>query len=152
MLGYFKNPEATREAITEDGWLRTGDIGQLDERGYLSITGRVKDMFKTGGTNAYPAEIEQHLAKHPDVMMAAVIGVPDERLGEVAYAFIQLATGSTATEADIIGHCRGQIANYKVPRYVQFVQEFPRTPSGKIRKVELLAVAKQELSPVEAAS
>ena len=146
MLGYYKNPEATREAITPEGWLRTGDIGHFDELGYLSITGRRKDMFKIGGTNAYPAEIEQHLSKLSDVLMSAVVGAPDDRLGEVGYAFVQRVAGSTLSERDVISHCRGQIADYKVPRHVQFVTDFPRTPSGKIKKYELAATAREVLA------
>ncbi|WP_419825753.1 AMP-binding protein [Sphingomonas sp.] len=146
MLGYYKNPEATREAIDPEGWLRTGDIGHFDAKGYLSITGRRKDMFKIGGTNAYPAEIEQHLSRLPDVLMSAVVGAPDDRLGEVGYAFVQRAAGSTLSERDVIAHCRGQIADYKVPRHVRFVEDFPRTPSGKIKKYELAAAARQALA------
>ena len=145
MRGYYKNSDATSEAITPEGWLRTGDIGRFDQNRYLSITGRRKEMFKTGGTNAYPAEIEQHLAKLAGVAMAAVVGVPDERLGEVGYAFVQAAQGATLTEQDVIDHCRGRIANYKVPHYVRLVDEFPRTPSGKIKKFELGKLARDDL-------
>ena len=146
MKGYYKKPEATKETITEDGWLRTGDIGRFDAQGYLSITGRRSDMFKTGGTNAYPAEIEQHLAKHPDVLMSAVVGAPDYRLGEVGYAFIQLEAGSKLTKEDITAHCKGKISDYKVPRYIEFVDDLPKTPSGKIKKFELSQAAKERLA------
>ena len=145
MLGYYLNPEATRETITSAGWLRTGDIGRFDEAGYLSITGRRKEMFKIGGTNAYPAEIEQHIAKLDGVSMSAVVAAPDERLGEVGYAFVQTAPGATLVEQAVIDHCRGRIADYKVPRYVRLVQDFPRTPSGKIKKFELAELARRDV-------
>jgi fatty-acyl-CoA synthase len=149
MLGYFNKPEETGATITPDGWLKTGDLGKFDEQGYLSVTGRIKEMFKVGGTNAYPAEIENYLAQHPDISMAAVVGVPDERLGEVAFAFIIPRAGTTLDAADVVGHCKRGIANYKVPRYVRFVSDFPRTPSGKIRKVELAATARSEIAVLE---
>ena len=106
MLGYYKDPEATRQAITDDGWLRTGDIGRFDAQSYLSITGRLKDMFKTGGTNAYPVEIEQHLALHPAIAQSVVVGVPDQRLDEVwsrklAAVFLRRRCGRTHTEGDL---------------------------------------------------
>lgn len=145
MLGYYKNPEATRETISEDGWLRTGDIGRFDADGNLSITGRVKEMFKCGGTNAYPAEIEQHLAKLPQIKMSVVVGVPDQRLGEVGFAYVMLQEGVTLGAGDVIGHCKGNIADYKVPRYVRFVREFPLTSTGKIQRVELARRAAEEL-------
>ena len=145
MRGYYDNPEATRETITPAGWLRTGDIGRFDEAGYLSITGRRKEMFKIGGTNAYPAEIEQHIAKLDGVAMSAVVAVPDERLGEVGYAFVQFSEQGAFSEQTVIDHCRGRIADYKVPRYVRLVGEFPRTPSGKIKKFELAEIARRDV-------
>lgn len=146
MMGYYKNPEATRETITADGWLRTGDIGRFDDDGYLSITGRVKEMFKVGGSNAYPAEIEAHLARLPGVKLAIVVGAPDERLGEVGYAFVERDPGSDLSEQDVVAHCKGRIADYKVPRYVRFVSEFPRTTTGKIQRVSLTEMARQSLA------
>ena len=142
MLGYYKNAEATMQTITPEGWLRTGDIGRFDDQGYLSITGRLKDMFKTGGTNAYPVEIEQHLARHPSIAQSVVVGVPDQRLGEVGYAFVQLRETPAVTAEEIVGHCKGQIADYKVPHYVCFVQDFPRTSTGKIMRAELARQAR----------
>ncbi len=136
MLGYLDDPEATAEAIDPDGWLHTGDVGHLDERGYLTITDRLKDMYICGGFNVYPAEVEQALARHPRVAESAVIGVPDERLGEVGKAFVVLRPGSGAqdsppTEAGLIGFCRERLANYKVPRLVEFRTDLPRNPAGK---------------------
>ncbi|MEU1009012.1 FadD3 family acyl-CoA ligase [Streptomyces sp. NPDC005890] len=137
MRGYYEGPEATAEAITADGWLRTGDVGVLDEAGNLRITDRLKDMFIVGGFNAYPAEIEQLLALHPDVTDAAVIGVPDARLGEVAKAYVVRRPGSHLTSDDLIAWSRREMANYKVPRSVQFVRSLPRNASGKVVKGEL---------------
>lgn len=148
MLGYYKNPEATRETITAEGWLRTGDVGRFDERGYLSLTGRIKEMFKVGGTNAYPAEIEQHLATHPDVNMSIVVGAPDRRLVEVGLAFVQRKPGSTVTADDIVAHCKGRIADYKVPRYVVFVDGFPLTTTGKVQRAELVRAARDHVENV----
>ncbi len=146
MLGYYKDPEATRQAITSEGWLRTGDIGRFDADGFLSITGRLKDMFKTGGTNAYPVEIEQHLARHGAIAQSVVVGVPDERLDEVGFAFVQVRENSNLTAADIIAHCKGQIADYKVPHYVHFSPDFPRTSTGKIMRAELARQAREEVA------
>ena len=134
MQGYFEDPQATAEALTPDGWLRTGDIGHLDERGYLSITDRKKDMFIVGGFNAYPAEIESLLLQNPAIDQAAVIGVPDERLGEVGKAFVTLRAGSTAGPEELRAWAREQMANYKVPRSFEILGELPLTPSGKVMK------------------
>ncbi|MGV4985554.1 FadD3 family acyl-CoA ligase [Streptomyces sp. NRAIS3] len=134
MHGYYEDADATAEVISEDGWLHTGDVGVLDELGNLRITDRIKDMFIVGGFNAYPAEIEQLLALHPDVREAAVIGVPDARLGEVAKAFVVRVPGSLLTSDDLIAWSRREMANYKVPRSVEFVAELPRNASGKVVK------------------
>jgi acyl-CoA synthetase (AMP-forming)/AMP-acid ligase II len=137
MSGYFEDSEATRQAVTDDGWLRTGDVGVLDAAGNLRITDRIKDMFIVGGFNAYPAEIEQLLGLHPDVADAAVIGIPDPRLGEVAKAFVVRRPAATVTADDLIAWSRREMANYKVPREVEFVGELPRNASGKVLKREL---------------
>ncbi|WP_179023021.1 FadD3 family acyl-CoA ligase [Streptomyces sp. IMTB 2501] len=134
MRGYYDDAEATSEVISPDGWLSTGDVGVLDEAGDLRITDRIKDMFIVGGFNAYPAEIEQLLGVHPDVADAAVIGVPDPRLGEVAKAFVVRRPGATLTSDDLIAWSRREMANYKVPRSVEFVGELPRNASGKVVK------------------
>lgn len=145
MLGYYKDPAATAAVITPDGWLRTGDLAHIDAQGYLTLTGRLKEMLKVGGTNTSPIEIEQHLAAHPGVKSSVVVGAPDERLGQVAYAFIERASGSEASEADIVQFCKGRMADYKVPRHVAFVSEFPRTATGKIQRGVLAKAAEEAL-------
>jgi acyl-CoA synthetase (AMP-forming)/AMP-acid ligase II len=137
MLGYFEEPEATAEAIDADGWLHTGDVGYLDERGFLYLTGRLKDLFQTGGFNVYPVEIEQLLITHPDITEAAVIGVSDPRMGEVAHAFVVSRAGSTVEPDEVIAFARERIANFKVPRYVTVVEELPRNAMGKVQKFRL---------------
>ncbi|KUL34092.1 fatty acid--CoA ligase [Streptomyces sp. NRRL F-4489] len=134
MTGYYEDPAATDRALTPDGWLRTGDIGVLDAAGNLRITDRLKDMFIVGGFNAYPAEIEQLLTRHPDVTEAAVIGIPDPRLGEVGKAYAVRRPGSRLTPDALIAWSRRQMANYKVPREVAFVPALPRNASGKVVK------------------
>ena len=135
MLGYLDDPEATAEAIDEDGWLHTGDVGILDQQGNLKITDRLKDMYICGGFNVYPAEVEQVLMRMDGVRDAAVVGVPDERLGEVGKAFV---VGEASAE-DVIAHARERLANFKVPRYVEHVDALPRNLSGKVLKTELRA-------------
>ena len=137
MLGYLDDPEATREAIDEDGWLHTGDIGSLDEHGNLTITDRLKDMYISGGFNVYPAEVEQALARLEGVADIAVVGVPDERLGEVGKAYVVRADGSSLTEDDVIAFAKERLANFKVPRQVAFTDALPRNLSGKVLKTEL---------------
>ncbi|MFD3541140.1 FadD3 family acyl-CoA ligase [Streptomyces sp. NPDC058662] len=137
MRGYFEDEAATAEAVTGDGWLRTGDVGVLDAAGNLRITDRIKDMFIVGGFNAYPAEIEQLLGLHPDIADVAVVGVPDPRLGEVGKAYAVRRPGSTLTADDLIAWSRREMANYKVPRAVEFVPALPRNASGKVLKREL---------------
>ncbi|MGW4688701.1 FadD3 family acyl-CoA ligase [Streptomyces sp. NPDC004244] len=139
MQGYFEEPDETALAVTPDGWLRTGDVGVLDERGNLRITDRIKDMFIVGGFNAYPAEIERLLGLHPDIADVAVVGIPDPRLGEVGKAYAVRRPGSTLTADDLIAWSRREMANYKVPRAVEFVPELPRNASGKVLKRELRA-------------
>ena len=136
--GYFDDPEATAAAIDADGWLHTGDLGILDHRGYLKIAGRIKDMFIVGGFNAYPAEIENMLLGHPSVAQAAVVGVPDERLGEVGRAFIVPMSGSAIDPDELIAWCRERMANYKVPRSVVLRESLPLNATGKVMKSELL--------------
>jgi HIP---CoA ligase len=137
MLGYLDDPDATAEAIDADGWLHTGDIGKVDERGNLSITDRLKDMYICGGFNVYPAEIEQVLARLDGVAEAAVIGVPDDRLGEVGRAFVVLKPGAALDEVAVISHTREHLANFKVPRSVAFLDVLPRNPGGKVVKPQL---------------
>jgi HIP---CoA ligase len=137
MRGYYEDPEQTAETIDAGGWLHTGDIGVMDERGYLRITDRKKDMFIVGGFNAYPAEIENELLRHPAIAQAAVVGAPDGRLGEVGVAFVVQRTGETADPTQIVAWAREQMANYKVPRRVEVVDALPVNASGKILKFEL---------------
>ncbi len=137
MLGYYDQPGLTAEAVDAEGFLHTGDVGVVDERGYLKITGRKKDMFIVGGFNAYPAEIELALLDHPDVVDAAVVGVPDDRMGEVGAAFVVARPGSDITAADVVAWSRQRLANYKVPRYVHFVPKLPRNMMLKVEKVVL---------------
>ncbi|MFD8502746.1 FadD3 family acyl-CoA ligase [Streptomyces sp. NPDC059687] len=137
MQGYFEDERATAEVLTPEGWLRTGDVGVLDALGNLRITDRLKDMFIVGGFNAYPAEIEQLLGLHPDVTEVAVIGVPHARLGEVGKAYVVRRPGAVLTRDDLIAWSRREMANYKVPRAVEFVRELPRNASGKVVKGEL---------------
>ena len=145
MKEYYKQPEETKNAFNKDGWFRTGDLGTMDEKGYIKITGRLKDMFITGGVNAYPAETESFLMTHPKISMVAVTGVPDHRMGEVAMAFVKLKEGETATEEEIIKFARAKMANYKAPKYVKFVTDFPMTLTGKIQKFVLKETAIKEL-------
>ncbi|GAA3129891.1 AMP-binding protein [Streptosporangium carneum] len=136
MLGYLDDERATAEAV-RDGWLLTGDLGRLDDRGNLTITGRSKDMFVVGGFNVYPAEIEQVLAQHEGVSEAAVVGIPDERLGEVGRAYVVARPGAALTAQTLVEYCRGRLANFKVPREVVILDDFPRNASGKIQKTQL---------------
>jgi len=145
MKEYYKQPEETTKAFASGGWFRTGDLGTMDEKGYIKITGRLKDMFITGGVNAYPAEIESFLMTHPKISMVSVVGVPDRRMGEVAMAFVKLKEGETATEEELISFARGKMANYKAPKYVKFVDDFPMTATGKIQKFVLKKTAVSEL-------
>jgi acyl-CoA synthetase (AMP-forming)/AMP-acid ligase II len=137
MQGYFEDPEATAEAIDSEGWLHTGDVGRFDEAGRLMITDRLKDMYISGGFNCYPAEIEKALQQHPDVAIAAVIGVPDERLGEVGKAFIVPVAGRSPKPEELLAWARERLANYKAPRFVEVVSALPMNAAGKVRKVDL---------------
>jgi len=134
MKGYFNNPEATAEAIDADGWLATGDIGLVGGGGNIRITDRKKDMFIVGGFNAYPAEIENALLAHPAVAQVAVVGVPDERLGEVGVAFVVPRPGKTVDPDEVQAWCKPRLANFKVPRQVIVVDALPLNPSGKVMK------------------
>jgi acyl-CoA synthetase (AMP-forming)/AMP-acid ligase II len=144
MQGYFNNPEETSHAITPDGWLKTGDIGVMDADGYVRITDRIKDMFIVGGFNCYPAEIENSLCSMPGVARASVIGVPDERLGEVAKAYIVVSRDTQMSEETVIDWARDNMANYKCPRSIVFVSDLPMNASGKVLKGELRQLAAQE--------
>ncbi len=137
MKGYFNDPEATAAAIDADGWLHTGDVGVLDEAGNLRITDRTKDMFIVGGFNAYPAEIENMMMRHPGVGQVAVVGVPDHRMGEVGMAFVVPRPGVDVTPEELIAWAKDEMANYKAPRYVELVDALPLNASNKVLKYEL---------------
>jgi fatty-acyl-CoA synthase len=145
MKGYYNQPEATAQAIDKEGWLHTGDLATMDADGYCKITGRLKDMIIRGGENVYPREVEEFLYTHPKVSDVQVFGVPDLKYGEEVMAWIKLRQGETATVEEIRDFCRGQIAHYKVPRYVKFVTEFPMTVTGKIQKYKMRELMIEEL-------
>ena len=145
MQGYWNEPERTAEAIDADGWMHTGDLATMADDGYVNIVGRIKDMVIRGGENIYPREIEEFLYTHPDVEDVQVIGVPDERYGEELMAWVKPRPGTSPDPEQIREFCRGKIAHYKIPRYVKFVEGFPMTVTGKVRKVEMREQAVTEL-------
>ncbi|MFD9358925.1 AMP-binding protein [Streptomyces sp. NPDC060031] len=142
MLGYWGRPEETAEAVDAERWMHTGDLAVMDDEGYLSITGRIKDMVIRGGENLYPREIEEFLHGHPDVLDVQVIGVPDAKYGEELMAWVRMREGAEPlTAAAVRSYCEGRLAHYKIPRYVHVVEEFPMTVTGKIRKIEMREMA-----------
>jgi fatty-acyl-CoA synthase len=141
MKGYYNNPDATAQAITPDGWLKSGDLGTMDENGYLAITGRLKDMIIRGGENIYPREIEEFLYTMDGVSDVQVAGVPSRKYGEEVGAFIILKKDAAMAPEDVRDFCRGQIAWHKIPKYVAFVDGYPITASGKIQKYKLREMA-----------
>ena len=151
MRGYWGDAERTREAIDEGGWMRTGDLAVIDAEGYCNIVGRLKDMIIRGGENISPREIEEFLYRHPAVFDVAVVGIPDAKYGEAVCACIRLRAGVTATEEDIREFCRGQIAHYKVPRHVRFMESFPLTISGKVQKYLIREQLRSEFEVIEEA-
>ena len=152
MSGYWNDPERTAEAIDRHGWMHTGDLATMDDEGYLNIVGRSKDMVIRGGENVYPREVEEFLHTHPDVLEAAVIGVPDERYGEELMAWIRVREGTDLSEDEVRAFCKGRIAHFKMPRYVRFVDEFPMTVTGKVQKYKMREQAIEELGLVEQAT
>lgn len=152
MSGYWNDAEATADAIDAARWMHTGDLAVMRDDGYVNIIGRIKDMVIRGGENIFPREVEEFLYRHPKVQDVQVIGVPDEKYGEELCAWIKLREGMTATAEDIQAFCRGQIATFKIPRYVRFTDSFPMTVTGKVRKVEMRAVSIEELGLQGAAS
>jgi len=141
--GYWRRPDETRQILTEDGWLKTGDLGQRDADGDFFIVGRIKEMILSGGANIYPAEIEAVLARHPDVAEAAVIGAPDPAWGEACHAFVEPRPGRAPSRAELDAFCRRRLAGYKVPKTFTLIDALPRTPSGKVQKARLDAPAPQ---------
>ncbi len=150
MHGYWGDDEKTREAIDAEGWMHTGDLATMDDAGYVNIVGRIKDMVIRGGENIYPREIEEFLYRHPQVQDVQVVGVPDEKYGEELCAWIIAKPGTKPTEDDIRAFCKGQIAHYKVPRYIRFVASFPMTVTGKIQKFKIRDEMKDQLGLSEA--
>jgi fatty-acyl-CoA synthase len=146
MKGYYKMPEATKEAIDSEGWLHTGDLATVDEEGYYRITGRLKDMIIRGGENVYPREVEEFLYSHPAILDVQVIGVPDKKFGEKVAACIQLKEGQSLSADQLKDYCKGKIAHFKIPEYFLFVDEYPMTASGKIQKYKLREQALEALS------
>ena len=144
MKGYWGDPEKTAETIV-DGWLHSGDLGTMNEYGYVRITGRIKDMIIRGGENVYPREVEEFLFTHPNISEVQVFGVPDPKMGEEVCAWIKLKEGATETEESIRQYCKGQITHFKIPKFVRFVDEYPMTVTGKIRKIEMSAMMAEEL-------
>jgi fatty-acyl-CoA synthase len=152
MLGYWENEQATREAIDEARWMHTGDLALMDGEGYVNIVGRIKDMVIRGGENIYPREIEEFLYSHPAIADVQVIGVPDERYGEEVCAWVVLRDGAELDEEGLKAYCRGQIARFKIPRYVRFVDAFPMTVTGKVQKFRMRELEIEERGLVEARS
>jgi fatty-acyl-CoA synthase len=146
MHGYWGDAEKTREAIDREGWMHTGDLATMDAEGYVNIVGRMKDMVIRGGENIYPREIEEFLYRHPAIQDVQVVGVPDQKYGEELCAWIILRPGQTADEQAVRDFCQGQIAHYKVPRYIRFVDAFPMTVTGKIQKFKIREAMKDELN------
>jgi fatty-acyl-CoA synthase len=145
MLGYWKAPELTAQALDKEGWYYTGDLATMDQQGYVRIVGRKKDMIIRGGQNVYPAEIEHHLISKPGIQQVAVVGVPDAMAGEKVWAFVVPKEGATVAPADVMGYCRGELAPFKVPDQVRIVDSVPMTPTQKVRKFELRNRALEEL-------
>jgi fatty-acyl-CoA synthase len=143
--GYFNNPGATASAIDRDGWLHSGDVGRRDADGYYFIVDRIKDMYISGGENVYPAEVEAVLTNHAAVLEAAVIGVPDERWGEVGHAAVRLRPGAACEAEELRAFARAQLAAYKVPKHVTIVEDYPRTAAGKVQKHLLRATLQRNI-------
>ncbi|KOF10945.1 AMP-binding protein [Planococcus glaciei] len=149
MKGYYKNEEATRNAIDEDGWLHTGDIAVEDEDGYMAITGRIKDMVIRGGENIYPREIEEFLYQHPSIQDVQVVGVPDPKYGEELMAWVILKEGQQLSAEELREYCQGKISRHKIPRYIEFTKEYPMTASGKIQKFKLREMSAERTEKTE---
>ena len=145
MKGYYKMPDRTKDVIDSEGWMHTGDLGTIDETGVCKIVGRIKDMIIRGGENIYPAELEEFFMTNPKVEIVQVVGVPDQKFGEQAAAVIKLKPQEKWSEDEAKKWCCGKIANYKIPCYIKFVNEFPMTANGKIQKYKLREILQKEL-------
>jgi fatty-acyl-CoA synthase len=152
MRGYWDDPERTAESIDASRWMHSGDLATLDEDGYVRVVGRIKDMVIRGGENIYPREIEEFLYTHPAIADVQVIGVPDDRYGEELMAWVIPRGDAALTEEGVRDFCRGQIAHFKIPRYVKFVDSFPMTVTGKVQKFKMREVAIEELGLEQAAA
>ncbi len=152
MLGYWNNEEATAAAIDSARWMHTGDLAVMDEESYVNIVGRIKDLIIRGGENVYPREVEEYLYTHPKISDVQVIGVPDEKYGEAIMAWVMLKPGEQVTEEELRDYCKGNIAHYKVPRYIKFVTSFPMTVTGKVQKYQMREQSTEELGLQKAAS
>ncbi len=152
MIGYWNDAEKTKEAIDNDGWIHSGDLATMDEEGYINIVGRIKEMIIRGGENIYPREIEEFLLTNDKIADVQVIGIPDEKYGEVVMAWVQLHEGITATADELKDFCNGKIAHFKIPQFFKFVESFPLTITGKVRKIEMQEISIQELGRQKAAS
>jgi fatty-acyl-CoA synthase len=151
MKGYWQDPEATRAAVDDSGWMHTGDLGVMDDDGYVNIVGRSKDMVIRGGENIYPREIEEVLFGHPAIAAAQVIGVPDARMGEELMAWVSFREEAQATEEELRDFCHERVAHFKVPRYWKVTSEYPMTVTGKVQKFKMRELAIAELGLDEAA-
>ncbi|PTX19981.1 AMP-binding enzyme [Pontibacter mucosus] len=149
MLGYWDMPEATAKVL-QNGWMHTGDLAEMDEEGYVKIVGRIKDLIIRGGENIAPREVEEFLMTQKNVVDVQVIGVPDAKYGEQVMAWVKLKEGATTTPEELTAYCKGKIATVKIPRYWKFVEEFPMTVTGKIRKMEMREISTRELNLAEA--
>ena len=148
MLGYWNDKERTAESIDPARWMHTGDLAVMDDEGYINIVGRIKDMIIRGGENIYPREIEEFLYQHPKVSDVQVIGIPSQKYGEEVMAWIKPKPGESITEEEIKAFCDGQITHFKIPKFYKFVDEFPMTVTGKIKKVEMRKISTAELNQV----
>ena len=145
MLKYWNDPENTKKVIDEGRWMHTGDLAVMDDEGYITISGRIKDLIIRGGENISPKEIEDFLYTYPNILDVQIIGVPSERFGEEVMAWVKTREGYELSESDLLEYCQGKIAHYKIPKYWKFVDEFPMTVSGKVRKVEMRELSVKEL-------
>ncbi|MCA1665564.1 MAG: AMP-binding protein, partial [Myxococcales bacterium] len=152
MRGYWNNDDATAASIDAARWMHSGDLATMDERGYVNIVGRIKDMIIRGGENIYPREVEEFLHTHAAVLEAQVIGVPSEKYGEEVMAWVRCRAGASVSEPELVAHCKAQIATYKIPRYWKVVDTFPMTVTGKVQKFKMRELAVEELGLARAAS
>ena len=152
MMGYWNDEDRTKETIDDDGWLRTGDLANMDSNGYVNVTGRLKDMIVRGGENIYPREIEEFMYSHPSISHVQVFGVPDKVLGEAVCAWIILRDGKFVSEKEIINFCKRKLAYFKIPKYINFVQEVPMTITGKPQKFLMREIMINKLNLVEQAT